>query len=307
MIQYLNKLHVSGFSRVRYRLSAMHRRLFLILAACLALVTTVYLINIFRIGQKEEKIRRTGIEISKQLSQSVSLPLLEENIQSIQSLLSYAAKNKDILTLSVFDHRKEIVTQLGPGDVLPHDKDGGQSISEVSVWENEIDNQKNVFSFSTDIVYAGTKIGELYVALPGAETSVIRNQFKVAMVSAFLTVVAFLAAWRYTDISSGWMKFKRSGRQISEVAIDIDPVMTGAFVTCPLCGTRKAFTPDVFRHTDLEDVFLFKVSKMEQDRGNFPNSEGIQLAELSHKEDLSWLKRQVIMRCSEIILKLTRE
>ena len=307
MIQHLNNLHISGFSRVRYHLFAVHRRLFLILAACLALIAAAYLINIFRIGQKEEKIRKTGIEISKQLSRSVSLPLLEENIQSIQSLLSYAAKNKDILTLSVFDHRKEIVTQLGPGEVLPHAKDGGQSISQVSVWENELDNQKNVFSFSTDIVYAGTKIGELYMALPGAETSAIRNQLKIAVILVFLIVVAFVGAWRYPDISSRWMKFKSSGRQKTGVGNDIDPVMTGAFVTCPLCGTRKAFTPDVFRHSDLEDVFLFKVSEKEEDRGNFPDSEGIQLAELSEKEDLSWLKRQVIMRCGEIILKLTRE
>jgi len=306
MIQNLNKLHFSGFSRVRYSLSSMNRRLFLLIGICLALIVTAYFLTIIRIEIDNGKIRESGIEIAKELSRSVSLPLLGENAQSIQSLLSYVAENKDITTVSVFDHRNEIVARVGAGESLPYTKDEGQSISQVLIWESDLTNRKNMVSFSTDITYAGTKIGELYMEIPGAEKSKIRNQFKIAIFSVFLLLIVFVVALRYPNISSGLTKLRGVHRQRPDKLTDIDPVMTDAFVTCPLCGSRKAFSSDVFRHSDLEDVFLFKVPGKDPDTGIHTDSGGIQLRELGKREDLSWLKRQVIIRCSEIIMKLSQ-
>ena len=194
MIQNLNKLHFSGFSRVRYSLSAMNRRLFLIIGICLVLIVTAYLLTIIRIELDNGRIRESGIEIAKELSRSVSLPLLGGNAQSIHSLLSYVAENKDITTVSVFDHRNEIIARVGAGESQPYSKDGGQSVSQVLIWESELASQKYMVSFSTDITYAGTKIGELYMEIPGAETSKIQNQFKIATVSVFLLLIVFVIA-----------------------------------------------------------------------------------------------------------------
>lgn len=306
MIQNLNKLHFSGFSRVRYSLSATNRRLILVLGMCLGLVVTAYFLTIIRINVDNERIRESGIEIAKELSRSVSLPLLGENTQSIHSLISYVAKNKDITTISVFDHRNKMVASVGAGESLPYSEEGGQSIGQVVIWESKLADQKNSVNFSTDINYAGTKIGELYMETPGAETSRHRSQFKIAAFSVTLLFIVFVIAARYPDISSGWMKMRSLYRHKPDTLTEIDPVMTDAFVTCPLCGTRKAFCSDVFGHSDLEDVFLFRIPENAKDIGTHTVSGGIQLTELGKREDLSWLKRKVIMRCSEIIMKLSQ-
>ena len=305
MLQNLNKIHFSGVSSVRYGLPKINRRLVVVLVALFGLMTIAYAVTSIWINRAEDRIRDAGIEMTRELSQSISLPLLEENTPSIQSMLAYAAKSKNIVYASILDHRNEIVTQVGNEENLPEKNEAVLTINQVSIWESKLAKRKKIVSFSSDVTYAGTKIGEIFIALPGAESSTIRNQLKIAVVSVFLLLIAFGVVLRYCDVSSGVMRLSHFCQRKAGGQSDIDPVLTDAFVTCPMCGNRKVFTPDVFSDSHLEEVFLFKIPKKEKGDANSDVSEGLQLTELNKREDLSWLKRQVIMRCTEIIMKLS--
>lgn len=291
---------------LRYGLSMTHRRLVLILSVCFVLVAIAYFFTTIRIYLIKDSIRNSGIELTKELSRLVSLPLLEENTQSILNLFSHAKKNRNIVYGSVLDHRKAVVTHIGAGNSIPIRNGEGRSVNQVWFWESELADNKKVVSFSSDVTYSGVKIGEIYIALPGPEPSTIRNQFIITVVSVFLLSIAFFVGWRHRDIVPGVMTFMGVNRNKSNAQCVIDPVMADAFVTCPLCGTRKVFSSEVFSRPHFEDVFLFKVTKRDSGAAIENDSECIQLTELNKRDDLSWLKRQVILRCSEIIMKLTK-
>ncbi len=306
MIQDLNKIHFSGFSLMRYGLPKINRRLGLFVVALFGFMTIAYTVASICITGSEDRIRDAGIQLTKELSQSISLPLLEENVQAIHSLLSYAAKNRNIVYASILDHRNEIVTQVGNEGNIPEKNGEVRSINQISIWESVLPNRKKIVSFSSDLTYSGTKIGEIFITLPGAETSTIRNLLKIAVVSIPLLLIASAVMLRHRDITSGVMKLRNLCRRRADGYSDIDPVLTDAFVTCPMCGNRKVFSPDVFSDSHLEDVFLLKIPKKETCAELGDVSEGLQLSELSKREDLSWLKRQVILRCTEIITKLAQ-
>lgn len=297
---------ISDAYPLRYGLSVTHRRLVFALSVCFVLVAIAYFYATFRVFLIKDRIRETGIEITKELSRLVSLPLLEENTQSIQNLFSHAEKYRNIVYGSVLDHRKALVTRIGDGDNVPVRNGEGRSENQVWFWESELLDNRKVVSFSSDVMYAGIKIGEIYIALPGPEPSLMRNQFFIAIASIFLLSTVFFVGWHRRDILSGSIAFMGKNRTTSNTQFLTDPVLTDAFVTCPLCGTRKAFSSEVFNCTHHEDVFLFKVTKRDSDAILDNDSECIQLTEVNQRDDLSWLKRQVILRCSEIIMKLTK-
>ena len=77
-------------------------------------------------------------------------------------------------------------------------------------------------------------------------------------------------------------------------------------VICPLCGTHKPFSPDVFRRTKFEKLVNVGSTKDTTGLNILAEGEGIDLLALSHRKDLSGLKRQVIRRCLEIVRKLSK-
>jgi hypothetical protein len=75
-------------------------------------------------------------------------------------------------------------------------------------------------------------------------------------------------------------------------------------VTCPLCGTQKPLSNRVFSRPKLDRLLIIEASKYEPGDGEPADSKGINLSQLAERKDLSWIKRRVISRCTEIIRKL---
>ncbi len=73
-------------------------------------------------------------------------------------------------------------------------------------------------------------------------------------------------------------------------------------IVCPLCGTKRPFSNDVFLSTNLDNLDIISISGNTSKGGK---DTPLSLSEISKKRNFAWLTRQIIARCIEIIKKLT--
>lgn len=265
----------------------------------IAMVITYSIIAI-RIDRIKDKIRESGIEITLKSSKLVSLALLENDVQKIHTLLLNATKGSDVIYASVVDHRKKVVAFTGVGHLLPNMTGARRSIENVSIWEGEFKNFPKILNFASEITYGGTKIGEFFVGLSATEGLRLRNRFIIVAVSSGLILLSVISILYFRSIRSVLVKFKDFKRTNLVMA----SIPEKPRVTCPLCGMQKPLSNRVFSHPKLDRLLIIEASKYEPGDGEPADSEGINLSQLAERKDLSWIKRRVISRCTEIIRKL---
>jgi len=259
-----------------------------------------YAIITFRSDRHKDKLKASGIAITKEFSELVSLPLLEKNDQTIHSLLTDAASKKDVIYASVVDHRNKVVAFTGTGHLMPDMTDAAHSVEKVSVWEGGFASHAKFLNFASDVTYAGTKIGEIFIGLSTGETFPTRNIFLIIAVSSCLALLVLILVFCYRPIGASLMKAVNFNRSIS--AMDSD--LKGSLVTCPLCGTQKPLSDRVFHPSNLDRFLTLGNSQDGSNTANVAHGKRINIDDLAKKEDLSWMRRQIIRRCTEIIKKL---
>jgi len=259
-----------------------------------------YAIITFRSDRHTGKLKASGIAITNEFSELVSLPLLEKNDQTIHSLLTDAASKKDVIYASVVDHRNKIIAFTGTGHLMPNMTDAAHSVEKVSVWEGGFASHAKFLNFASDVTYAGTKIGEIFIGLSTGETFRTRSLFLIIAVSSCLALLVLILVFRYRSISASVMKAVNFNRSNSA----IDPDLKGSLVTCPLCGTHKPLSDKVFQHSNLDRFLTLGNSQDGPNAANVAHDKRIDIEDLAKKEDLSWMRRQIIQRCTEIIKTL---
>ena len=259
-----------------------------------------YAIITFQSDRHQDKLKAFGIAITNEFSELVSLPLLEKNDPTIHSLLTDAANKKDVIYASVVDHRNKVVAFTGTGHLLPDMTEADHSVEKVSIWEGEFASHAKFLNFASDITYAGTKIGEIFIGLSTSETSRIRRLFIVIAVSSSLALLVLILVFRCRSIGASLMKAVNFNR--SNSAMDSD--LKDSLVTCPLCGTHKPISDKVFHHSNLDRFLTLGNSQDGPNAANVAHGKRITIDDLAKKENLSWMRRQIIERCTEIIKKL---
>jgi hypothetical protein len=259
-----------------------------------------YAIITFRADHHKDKLKASGIAITNQFSELVSLPLLEKNNQTIHSLLTDAASKKAVIYASVVDHRNKVVAFTGTGHLLPDMTEADHSVEKVSIWEGGFTSHAKFLNFASDVTYAGTKIGEIFIGLSTSETFWTRSLFIIIAVSSCLALLVLILVFRFRSIGASVMKAVNFNRSIS--AMDSD--LKGSLVTCPLCGTHKPLSDKVFQHSNLDRFLTLGDSQDGPNAANVAHGKRINLDDLAKKEDLSWMRRQIIRRCTEIINNL---
>ncbi len=272
----------------------------LTLVVWLIVMVIAYSIIAIRMDRIKDKIRESGIEITLKSSKLVSLALLENDVQKIHTLLLDATKGSDVIYASVVDHRKKVVAFTGVGRLLPEMTGAQRSIENVSIWEGEFKNYQKILNFASEITYGGTKIGEFFVGLSATEGLGLRNRFIIVAVSSGLILLSVISILYFRSIRSVLVKFKDFKRTDLVMA----SIPEKPRVTCPLCGTQKPFSNRVFSRPKLDRLLIIEAPKYEPDDGEPADSKGINLSQLAERKDLSWIKRRVISRCTEIIRKL---
>jgi hypothetical protein len=259
-----------------------------------------YSIISFRTDRVKRRIGKSGIQIAHEFSKLVSLPLLEKEAQTIHSLLTDAAKKKDVVYASVVDHRNKIVAFTGTGHLLPEMTEAARSVEHVSIWEGGLASHAKVLNFAADITYAGTKIGEFFIGLSTAGTAGAKKQFGIIAVSSCAFLLLIIMVLGYPRIKTFVVKFINRGPSNPVT----DSFSKKALFHCPMCGTQKLVTGDLFKQSKFAEFLTTGTSGHGSNVENAAGSKRIDLQALAESDDLSWIKRRIILRCTEIINKL---
>ena len=259
-----------------------------------------YSIFTLRVNHLKGKLRQSGVKITNEFSSLVSLPLLERNSLSISKLLTDAASRADVIYASVVDHRNKVVAFTGTGHLMPDMTEAARSVDKVSMWEGGFASHARILNFVSDVTYAGTKIGEIFIGLSTPETFQTRKQFIFIATSSCLILLFLVAVFRYQTIKAFMMKYLNFNR--SNAAMNT--TLNGSLISCPLCGTQQPLSRKLFKQSRLDKFLTTGDSKLESNPGDIADSKRIDSQELQKKEDLSWIRRQIILRCTEIINKL---
>lgn len=259
-----------------------------------------YSIISFRTARVKNKIGKSGVEIAHEFSKLVSLPLLEKEAQAIHSLLTDAAKKKDVVYASVVDHRNKVVAFTGTGRLMPELTEEARSIEQVSIWEGGFASHAKILNFAADVTYAGTKIGELFIGLSTTETAGAKNRYIIIAVSSCVVILLLFMVLRYPTIKTFVEKY--INREPSNPVRDSFP--KESLFHCPMCGTQKPFTENLFKQSNFDKFLTIGTSERTPNVEGVAGSKRIDLQELAKLEDLSWIRRRIILRCTEIINRL---
>lgn len=281
--------------------------MFFTIIVCLLLITLAFSLTVARIDSIKDSIRDSGVVVTKELSQMIRIPLLEGNAKPILNIFYGAIKDRGILSGTVLNHRNEIVANVGEQATLLEDYALIQSIDQVSIWESKIDGREKIIRFSSDVSYDGTKIGEVYISISEHETSKIWNQFILTIALILLFLFTFTTIKFYKEIISRIGKLTTRTKSWPDTRPELEVGFSKNDEICPLCGRRNNLSVEIFDHSYLENASS-DISKPDDE--SFAVTEGdaeaIYPRELCKREDFSWLRRQMILRFSEIILKLTK-
>lgn len=256
-----------------------------------------YSILSLRVNHLKHRLKSAGIELTKEFANLVSLPLLEKDSQSIHKLLTEAANRPGVFYASVVDHRNKVVAFTGTGHLMPDMTATTQPVENVSIQEGGFATHDRIVNFVSDITYAGTKIGEIFIGLSTPKTIQTHKIFMTIAVVSGLLLLILIALLRYPSIKATFTKLFQPGPSATKIETSAKAVS----VACPLCGTQKPLSATIFKPSTMDSLLTSEqIEQHAHDSGIADNP-----ATVTKSDDLSWLRRQIILRCTEIIKRLT--
>jgi hypothetical protein len=277
------------------------RYLILGLVAWWLAMLIVYSVISLRINHRKGKLRQSGVEITNEFSKSVSLPLLERNSQSIHTLLTDAANKANVIYASVVDHRNKVVAFTGTGHLMPDMTEGASSIEKVSIWEGGFASHARILNFVSEITYGGTKIGEIFIGLSTPESFQTQKTFAIIAISSSLILLILIIIMRYQSIRT----FLGKSLNVNDSNTKMDSIAKRSGITCPLCGTQNASSDTLFSPSNLDKFLVMGNAKNSANHKDIADASKNNPQKLAKTDDFSWMRRQIILRCTEIIKKLT--
>ena len=261
-----------------------------------------YSILSVRINQIKHGLKNSGVELTNEFANLVSLPLLERDTQSIHKLLTEAASKTDVFYASVVDHRNEVVAYTGTGHLMPDMTSIPRTIDKVSILEGGFASHARIVNFVSDITYGGTKIGEIFIGLSSPGTVESKKLFMNVAVVSGLLLLLLIFLLRYQSIKTSVTNLLHPGPQVSKIE---DSGAKDTPVVCPLCGTHSPLSATIFNQSNLDRFLNSGAAIQNKDINRVPDDPVEEKHSVKIPKDLSWLKRRIILRCSEIIQKLT--
>ena len=264
-------------------------------------IAVFYMITAIKISQVRKIISQSGVETARVFSSRVSLPLLELDIPTLSALLDDSTSSSNIVYAAIIDHKNNIMAYTNVELITSTMNESARTVDQVSFWEGDSSDYKRIFSFSSDVTYAETKIGEIYLAISAAEIEKFEKRFSFGAFSSFTILLFVIIMLYYKKVRSIVSKLKAAYRS-QEGSSGVFAETT--CIACPLCGTNKPFSQEIFNYINLDRFRIIRSANSKLKPGGFYKSQDIFLSEIDKRKDLGWLKRQIIVRCIEIIKKL---
>ena len=242
-----------------------------------------------------------GIATVRDGATKAGLPLLERDIQALTQLAQEVATVKGVVNVSIVDHKNKIIAFTNPDHLMAFSSTAPQRKDGVSFWPRTLADGTQTICFSGDINYAGTKIGEVFLVMDAREASGLITVFILtAMISLFVIVFVLLVV----DFK-GIQPLQSAIREktCSWMGGD-DTLPVEREVICPVCGSHKPLTRSFVQKANLDRYPVVRSSRIEDGAAQRLLTQGVNLRDISRREDLGWLRRQMVHRCADIIKKL---
>lgn len=257
------------------------------------------------IAAKEANLIRhvsaAGIAIVQESAKQAGLPLLERDVQALTRLAQEVARSKGVINVSFIDHKNKIITFTNPDPLLPVSPTSVKLKDGVSYWHHTLVDGNPVVCFFYDISYAGTKIGEVFLAMDAEGPAGLITAFILAALVSFLMVVFTLLVHDFNGLHPLKAAIKA---RIRTWAGGDDALPDGRELICPVCGSHQPLTRSFLHEANLDRYPVVRASGNSNGPADLLLTPGVSLRELSNREDLGWLRRQMIHRCADIIKKL---
>ena len=220
---------------------------------------------------------------------------------ALSALLSESTSSSDIVYAAIVDHKNNIIAYTNVELIMSIMKKGARTVDQVSFWEGNSSDHKKIINFSSDVTYAETKIGEIYLAISAAEIDKFEKRFGFGALLSFPVLLFVIIVLYYKNFRSRVNKLRTAYRsQAGSKGVFAETTR----IACPLCGTNQPFSQEVFNCINLNRFKIIRSTNSELKPEGSDKSKDIFLSEIAKRKDLGWLKRQVIVRCIEIIKKL---
>ncbi len=243
----------------------------------------------------------TGIGIILETAKQAGLPLLDRDVQALTRLMQDVAKVIGVVNVSIIDHKNKIIAFTNPDQMLPMTSKAVQLKDGVSYWRHTLDGGAQAICFSSDITYAGTKIGEVFLAMDAGGTAGLTTAFFLTALFSFLVIVLVLLIIDF----NGLHPLKTAiGERIRTWSGGGGVLPDGREVICPVCGSHKTLNRSFLLAANLDRYPVVRPARKENGATAQMPAQGVNLREISRSEDLGWLRRQMIHRCADIIKKL---
>jgi len=263
--------------------------------------TAAYLFITLKIDALKQTISRNGVASTRKLARNAGLPLLERDMQMLGRMLDEIAGTPDIVYASIVDHKNKTIAYTNPELLFSEDRKKVSTIDAVTVWEGRTGHRIRLMGFSADVAFSGTKIGEIYLAFSANSIARLKSGFILAAAAGLCILVLgfFVSYFKIYTSCIGYLPLF-PGRRLKSP----DQPSRGTQMICPLCGIENPVTPALLNSVNLDTQIIIRPAVDPSDARRTRPEKGLNLTGIAARDDLSWLKTQVIIRCTEIIRKL---
>jgi len=268
-----------------------------VICTWILILAVAYLLLSLQVALHTDKAKKAGIETIQQLSKKASLPLLEKNVDRLQSVVTEAGQQPGVVMAWVVDHQNKVVAFTGSDQFLPTPKAADTRAGDVDVWQAEASTPYPRFNLVSAVSYAGTRIGRIHLSLAADAGGDFKGQFMRILVLSGLFVLALTAALYRRQLSAFASGATGGRRAESPETADF----ANASVACPLCGGLRPFSKDVFQPKDPDAIPAVFPAGPDPGKKTRTEPAVVHLHELETRSDLAWYKRRVILRCADII------
>ena len=251
--------------------------------------------------KEADRITTAGVATVLDSTTKAALPLLERDIRSLTQLVRQVSKRKDVVNVSIIDHKNKIIAYTNPDQPVQVSSSSEKRRDDVSYWPHTLDDGSRTICFTGNINYAGTKIGEVFLSMGAEGTTHLGTVFFLTAMFSFLLVVFTLLVIDYNGFQP--LKQAIANKLRSWAGID-DILPDGREVICPVCGSHKPLTRSFMLKANLDRHPVIRPAKKDNGAAQLLLAQRVNLRDISRREDLGWLRRQMVHRCADIIKKL---
>ena len=258
-------------------------------ASMLIIITTVSVMSFFILRQQREKLFNQTLQIGKislnYFSSNAAIPLLEDNVLRLNTLIKDAANVKGFLYAIIVDHNQVIkahtnINKIGKkfekfSNITDKEKEG-----DVSYFNYVLPSGKHVLNLTRPIIFKNKKLGEVHVgiSIDFIEKLIHKARLTIIVITFFIII--------FGSVVAVWLGFHFS-RPISNLVQATKEIGAGNYQH-KIILARNDELGNLSTAFNLMGDELWKNSLMQKSFGKYIGSEVLEMI-MANPESI-WLK-----------------